>query len=240
MRDISIYGPRHVMRRSLVVLLALLAIVSARAGAQTCLGLASFSDGSVRVTGNGWLTNESSSFGAGLGYGRPTSVFGGLAIGSTSNEAVDGSTVELGASVGYQIPLGKTARVQLCPVASFGIGIGPKSTFNSGIDRSNKTASAGIALATSFFASPRLRIVPTGGLAYAYRQDKAENNAGASLFEIADHYALAQVGIGLVLNSSFSVRPSMDIPLGLDGGYPTFGITLGYNFGTSHGAAGRP
>jgi hypothetical protein len=84
-----------------------------------------------------------------------------------------------------------------------------------------------------------MQVIPTVGLAYAYRQDKAENSAGASLFEIADHYALAQVGIGLVLNSTISVRPSVEIPLGLYSGDPTFGITLGYNFGTTHSTVSR-
>ena len=225
------------MRRSLVVLLAILAILKTPAGAQTCLGLAAYSEGPLQITGTGGLTNEASSFGAGLGYGRPASVFGGLAIGTTSHEAVDGSSLELGTSVGYQIPLGKTARAHLCPVASFGVGIGPQNTFNSGVDRSNKTASVGVALGIPFLASPRMTIIPTVALAYANRQDKAQNAAGASLFEITDNYARVQLGIGLVLNSNISVRPSADIPFGLDGREPTFGITLGYNFGSSRSPA---
>lgn len=228
------------MRRSLVVFLALMATLSAPAVAQTCLGLASYSEGPLQVTGSGWLANEASSVGAGFGYGLPASVFGGLAIGSTSNEAINGSSLELGANVGYQIPLGKSGQAHLCPVAAFGVGIGPKNTFNSGVDRSNQTASVGLALGTSFLASPRMKIIPTVGLAYAYRQDKAENSAGASLFEISDNYARVQLGVGVVLRSNISVRPTADIPLGLDGRDPTFGITVGYNFGSSHRAADQP
>lgn len=228
------------MRRSLVVSLALLAILSAPAVAQTCLGLASYSDGPLQVSGSSWLTSEASSFGAGLGYGRPGSVFGGLAIGTTSNEAVDGSSLDIGASFGYQISVGKTARFHLCPVANLSFGIGPKNTFNSGVDRSNKMVSAGIALATSLLAGPRLMIIPTLGLAYAYRQARAENAAGASLFEITENYARVQLGVGLVLNSNISVRPGVDLPLGLEGTDPTFGITVGYTFGGPQSPALRP
>jgi hypothetical protein len=227
------------MRWNVVASLGLLAILNQPALAQTCLGLASYSDAPVQVTGAGWLTSEASSFGAGLGYGHPSRMFGGIAIGTTSNEAFHGSTLELGASVGYQIPLGKTAQFHLCPVASFGVGIGPKNTFNSGVDRSSQTASAGIALATSLPATPRVKVIPTLGLAYAYRGDKAENTSGASLFEIKDHYARVQLGVGLVLDSNYSLRPSVDIPLRQAASGPTFGIILGYNFGISRGST-RP
>jgi hypothetical protein len=166
-------------------------------------------------------------------------VFGGVAIGTTSNEAIGGSSLELGASAGYQIPLENAARFHLCPAVSVGVGIGPKNTFNSGVDRSNQTASAGIALATSVAAGPRVKIIPTVGLAYAYRQDRAENAAGASLFEITYHYARLQLGVGLLLNSNISVRPSADIPLGLAGSEPTVGIILGYNFGISRRSVSR-
>ena len=217
--------------RSLVVSIALVALLSAPARSQTCLGLASYSGGPVQVSGKGSLTSQSSSFEAGLGYGLPTSVFGSVAFGTTSNDNFGGSSREVGATVGYQIALGRAGAIQLCPVASFGLGFGPKSTFSSGVDRSQKTASVGVALATPFVASPRIKIVPSVALSYAYQQDKAENNAGASLFQIADHFALAQVGVGLVLDSNISVRPGVDIPFSLNVNDPSFALTVSYSFG---------
>jgi hypothetical protein len=178
-----------------------------------------------------WLTREASSFGVGVGYGLPSSVFGGLAVGATSDAAVGGSSLDLGASLGYQIPIGNSARFHLCPVASFGLGLGPKNTFNSGVDRSSRTASVGIALATSLLAAPRVKIIPMLGLGYGYRQAKAENTAGVDLFEITESYAQLQLGVGLVLNSNISVRPGVDFSLGLEATDPTFGITVGYTFG---------
>lgn len=219
-------------RRSLVVPLALVAILSVPAGAQTCLGLTAYTaDTPIQVTGRGSLTSESTSFGAGLGYGLPTSVFGGLAVATTADDNFGGSTLEIGATVGYQIPLWNAGAVQLCPVASFGVGLGPKNTVNTGVDRSRRTASVGVAIARSLVAGPRLRIVPSLGLAYAYRKDQAQNNAGTSLFQIADHYALAQVGLGLVLDSNISVRPGIDIPFNLDTNDPSLGLTVSYSFG---------
>jgi hypothetical protein len=219
-------------RRSLVVLLALVAILSVPAGAQTCLGLTGYTaDTPVQVTGKGLLTSESTSFGAGLGYGLPTSVFGGLAVATTADNNFGGSTLEIGATLGYQIPLWNAGAVQLCPVASFGVGLGPKNTVNTGVDRSRRTASVGVAIARSLVAGPRLRIVPSVGVAYAYRKDQADNNAGTSLFQIAEHYALAQVGVGLVLDSNISVRPGIEIPFNLETNDPTLGLTVSYSFG---------
>jgi len=221
------------MRRSLVVSLLLLTMATESALAQTCLGLGSYSAVPLQVTGNGWLSSEASSLGAGVGYGRPSSVFASLAVGTTSNETFDGSILEVGGSLGYQIPLGAAERFQLCPVVSLGAGLGPNNAFDSGVDRSSRSASLGIAVATSLVASPQLRVVPTVGLAYAYRLNQAESAAGASLFEITYHYARAQLGVGLILNSNVFLRPSAEIPLGLTGNGPAFGVTLGYNFGIS-------
>lgn len=219
-------------RRSLVVPLVLVAILSAPAGAQTCLGLAAYTAGTpLQITGKGSLTGGSTSVGAGLGYGLPTSVFGSLAVGTTADDNFGGSTFEVGATVGYQIPLGNAGAIQLCPAASFGVGIGPRNTFNSGVDRSRKTASVSLAIASSLVASPRLRIVPSLGLSYAYRKDQAVNNAGMSLFQIADRYALAQLGVGLVLDSNISVRPGIDIPFNLQTNDPSLDLTVSYSFG---------
>lgn len=222
------------MRRSLLVALTLLAITHTTAVAQACLGLASFTTGSVQAVGEASLTSGSRTVGAELGYGFPSSVFGGIGIGTRSIEAYNGSSLDLGASGGYQMALGKAARVQLCPVASFGFEIGPKNTFDSGVDRSSRRASVGLAIGGSVGSHGRLQVIPTASLSYAYGKSKAESDTGATLFEISDHYTLGQLGVGLVLNSHISVRPSVDIPLGLDGGEPTFRLAIGYNFGRKH------
>jgi hypothetical protein len=66
-----------------------------------------------------------------------------------------------------------------------------------------------------------------------YRQTQAENAAGADLFQITNSYAQVQLGVGLILNNNISVRPGVDIPVGLGGTSPIVGLTLGYNFGNS-------
>jgi hypothetical protein len=219
------------MRRSLLVSLTLLAITRTTAVGQACLGMASSTTGPLQAIGEASLTSGTRTVSAGLGYGFPSSVFGSLGIGTKSIEAYNGSSLNLGASAGYEIALGKAAQVQLCPVASLGFEIGPRNTFESGVDRSSRRASVGLAVGAAVAAHGRLQVIPTASLSYAYGQAKAESSAGATLFEISDHYALGQLGVGLILNSQISVRPSVDLPLGLDAGEPTFRLAVGYNFG---------
>ena len=218
--------------RSLAVLLALVAIFTLPARAQTCQGLAPFTANTpIQVTGMGSLTSESTSFGGGVGYGFPTTVFGSLAVATRADDNFGGSTLEIGATVGYQIPLWNAGAFQLCPLASLNLGLGPKNTVNSGVDRSRRTASVGMAIASSLVAGPRLRIVPSLGLAYTYQKDQAQNNAGTSLFQIVDFYAVAQASVGLILDSNISLRPGIEIPFNLDANDPSVGVTLSYSFG---------
>jgi hypothetical protein len=221
--------------RNLALLLVLVTFLSVPARAQTCLGLTAYTGATpIQVSGKGSLTSESTSFGAGVGYGFPGSVFGGLAAARTADDNFGGSTLELGATVGYQIPLWNAGAVQLCPVASFGVGLGPRNTAGTGVERSRRAASVGLAIARSFATGPRLRVVPSLGIAYAYQKDQAKNNAGTSLFQIADQYAVAQIGAGLLLDSNISVRPSVEIPFNLQTNEPSIGLTVSYSFGPRH------
>lgn len=220
------------MRRSLLISLVLLVIARTSAMGQTCLGLVPFSRGSVQLTGQGSFTNGSKALIAGLAYGLP-SVFGGIEVGRTAIEAFEGSSLNLGAALGYQMALGKQTPIQVCPLARFNLAIGPRNTFNSGVDRLGHTASMGVLLGTSLGAGPRTEVIPTAGLSYAYSKTKAEDATGTPLVQFSDNYGIAQLGVGLVLNSNLSIRPGVDIPLGLQGSDPVFGLTVGYNFGRS-------
>jgi hypothetical protein len=226
------------MSRCVIIALILLATLRASAVAQACLGLASFSTGPIQVTGEASIAGGSSTFAGGASYGWPTSFFGGGTVGTSSVEAFNGSAIDLGATVGYQVTwgVGSAVKLQLCPLASFGLEIGPNDTFDSPVDRSSRTASAGLALGTSLGRNPRMQILPTVSLALAHGTSQATDGAGNTLFEISDVYALGQVGVGVVMNSAISVRSTLQMPLGLQGTDPTFALTVGYNFGNKRTA----
>jgi hypothetical protein len=217
------------MRRTLLVSMALAAAVSAPAAAQTCLGLASFSAGKMQVSGNGQFTEGANRFGAGFNYGMPAGIFAGASLSSTSYEAADASSLGIGANVGYQLTLGKSANIHVCPVAGFELGMGPDDDASE-TDASSQNANLGFSLGTTLRGSPRMQIIPTVGLGLAYSKQKLEVASASS--EFSDTYGQAQLGVGLVFNQSIAVRPSVSIPLGLDGSDPTFGVTVAYSFGS--------
>lgn len=217
------------MRRTLLVSMALAAAVSAPAAAQTCLGLASFSAGKMQVSGNGQFTEGANRFGAGFNYGMPSGIFAGASLSSTSYEAADASSLGIGANVGYQLTLGKSANIHVCPVAGFELGMGPDDDASE-TDASSQNANLGFSLGTTLRGSPRMQIIPTVGLGLAYSKQKLEVASASS--EFSDTYGQAQLGVGLVFNQSIAVRPSVSIPLGLDGSDPTFGVTVAYSFGS--------
>ena len=220
-----------IMRRSLVVSLALLAIVRSPAVAQTCMGMASFSNAPMQVAGNSTFSTGVNSYGATVGYGMQSGLWGNAGVATMSIDGATSHPLQLGAQAGYQMTLGKSSQqIQVCPNASLAIGNGPDDVnFNA----STRDATLGLAFGTVLGSNPRMKFVPTAGLSYANAHASAKDSAGASLGSASESYALAQLGVGLVLNQNISVRPSVDIPLGLTGGDTRFGLTLGYNFGSS-------
>lgn len=219
------------MRRNLLLSMLLLGLARVPAGAQTCLGLASFSTGPMQVTGAGSFTQHSNALGVGVGYGFPAGLFASGAVGTSSTDAFDGSSLDLSTALGYEFPLGKAGQLRVCPLAGLGLQLGPKSTFQSGVDRSDRMASLGFSVGALFRTGPRAQVAPSAGLSYAYEKSQAENDAGALLFQISNSYLLAQVGVGFILNSNISLRPRIDIPLGWNSNEPTLGFTVGFNFG---------
>ena len=220
------------MRRSLVVSLALLAIVRSPAVAQSCEGLASFSAGQMQVAGNAQFGEFTNTWGGSFTYGIPSGVYAGADLSTTSFDGIDQSSLGIGAHAGYQMKLGRTGKMSLCPVARLALGMGPDDEAAE-INSSSTAAHFGLALGTEVGANPRMRILPTVGLGLQYSKAKVEDTSpGGSAFEASDTYGLARLGVGLVFNQQISIRPSVDIPLGLEGSDPAFGLTVGYNFGS--------
>ena len=221
------------MRRSLVVSLALLAIVRSQAVAQSCQGMASFSAGQMQVAGNAQFGDLSNSFGAGVSYGLPSGLYAGANLSTTSFDGIDQKSLGVGANVGYQMAVGKGSKISLCPVARLAIGMGPDDA-DLNINSSSTDVHFGLALGTDMGSTPRMRIIPTAGLGLQYSKVKIEDTApGGTTVDGSETYGLARLGVGFVFNQQISVRPTIDIPVGSDlVNDPTFGLTVGYNFGS--------
>jgi hypothetical protein len=227
------------MRRTLVVSLALLAIVGSRAVAQTCQGRASFSAGQMQVAGSAQFGEFSNTWGGSFTYGVPAGIYGGLNLSTESFDDDGGSSLGIGGHAGYQMKLGQASRIALCPVASLNLGMGPDDEA-ADLNSSQTHVHFGLALGTAMGNTPRMRIIPTAGLGLQYAKLSVEDTSpGGGTSEESETYGLARLGVGFVFNQQISVRPTVDIPLGSDlYSDPTFGLSVGYNFG-KRGAARR-
>ena len=185
------------MRRTLVVSMALFAVVNAPAAAQTCLGLASHSTGQMQVGGNAQFTDISNSYGASFGYGQPAGIFAKANLGRTSYDGLDGGATDIGAQVGYQLTVGRTAQMQVCPVASLSLGMGPNDVDGGGTDLSTRQGNIGFAFGKVMSSSPSMQIVPN-----RRRKSAASCLTCASLILTAD-----AGGAVVLLRAAHVVRP---------------------------------
>jgi hypothetical protein len=224
------------MRRSLVVSLALAAMVNAPAVAQTCQGLASYSAGSLQVVGNAQFPESRKVWGASVSYGMPSGVYAGADLSTTSfdeDTGIDASSLGLGIHAGYQMKLGQSGKINLCPVANLSLGMGPDDDAQD-LNSSSRDLHFGVALGTEMGSTRQLRIIPTAGLGLQMSKATAENTASGAETELySETYGVARLGVGFVFNQQISLRPTIDIPVGSDVfNDPTFGLSVGYNFGS--------
>jgi len=217
------------MQRILTLSLVLALFLSAQAAAQTCVGMPSFASGQMQIAGGGQFVSGANSFGGTFGYGAPKGLYGKAGIGTTSYDAFNGSSLDLNAGGGYQIPLHTSRTAELCPVANLSLGSGPKDVLGSGVDLSSRTLAFGASVGAILGRNPQLRILPNASFQFANTRATADDGTTSS--SDSQSYGLLTLGTGFVFNSRFSLNPSISIPVGLTGGDTSFGLVGAMNFG---------
>ena len=217
------------MRRALLLSLALTVTLGARAMAQTCTGMPSFSAGQMQVTAGGAFEDGASSFGGTFGYGVPKSFYGKAGLGTTSYDGLDGSSLDFGLSGGYQIPLQSSRSMEVCPVASLSIGSGPNDILGTGTDMSSRTFAFGAAMGAHVGNNPQLQIVPNASFQFANTRQELDD--GTDSVSGSESYAMLTLGTGFVFNSRYSLNPTISLPIGFDGRDASFGLAGAIHFG---------
>ena len=215
--------------RLAIPLLALLLLRTSALNAQLCAGLPSFAAGNTQLQAGVGLGNNAKSFGGGLAFGSQQGPYAGVMVGGTTYDRWDATSFIVGADVGYQIPIGVTRRGHLCPEASVGFGFGPNDIGRTSADLSTRGFTLGARLGHAVPSSTTLQIVPTGAVRLGWQETELSDSADSR--EKDDTYGLFEFGVGFVFNSTFGVRPSVSLPVGLDGADPSFGIVLAFQLG---------
>ena len=222
------------MRASLATAVACAAAAGARASAQVCAGTASFSAGRFSVTGAASFGDGGRSFGGNLAAGAHSSFFAGAGISRTEYNDVHESATDIGVSLGYQIPLGSTGRAQICPVVAYSHEVGPNRIDGSDVNASGNAYGVGAAVGMVVGHARSVDFIPSLALGYTSARVKYKGDYfGTPLDEsVPTNYGSISLTAGLVLKRNVSVTPSVWMPFGVSDATPSYGISLGFNFGS--------
>ena len=214
------------LRRLLPVALLIGALPSV-AAAQACLGNASFSTNHLQMAGGYTFTSDFDELGASFTSGS-NSVFAGIGVNSYAVEGSD-ANVRVAGSLGYQVPVTASGRVQACPMlrASYGL---PTDDFNGlGGELRTQSYGFGLAIGGALTQTDRFAIVPS--VQAGVQRDVFRVRGGLLPVDDGDTYGVVGLGIGFVMNNALSIRPSVTLPVNAAFDDPIFGIGLSLNYG---------
>lgn len=216
-------------RMSPLVIAALATLAITGAEAQTCEGRPGRGAGNV-VLGAGFTSgDDASQFSVGIS-GLGTSAYGGASIGSISYDNVSGSTTTVGGDLGYQLAAGTTGRAQLCPWFGVEFGFGPNDIEGTGVDLSIRSFSAGLSWGFRAVESADFAMIPSLSAGVASASVKLSD--GVDELTESDTFGQIGLGIGFVFAKQFSIKPSITIPVGLEGADARLGVSASLAVGT--------
>ena len=211
------------MTRRVLIATALTACVAASAQAQLCAGSASFSAGRMRAGVVTEFPSNGMAYGAGLTWGhRSGAYFGGQITRQNPTGGAESAT-DFQANVGYETSFDGLGKTRFCPTGHFGILTLPN----------NQESVTHLALGGTFgqvlSSSDNMSLAPSLGV----------NWVRYSSGGVSDSWIEATVGAGFIFNRDVTFTPMLRLPLNQDGGDPTFGLSLAYNFGRPGVRGGR-
>ncbi len=201
--------------RTTLMCAALLAAVAAPLAAQTCVGMPSFAAAPMRADFGVSFPTGGTGLSAGLAFGQPAGLFGGVSIGAVNPDGPGGSAKTIGAHGGMSITPRTNPKVGFCPLVSLDY------VWNG--DLNTTTVGLGGSVGGIFSQGPTTTIVPTAGLSI-----RIPSGDGTT-----DTYANLRLGTGFLFKrNTIAVQPLIDVPLGLEGADATFGFVVGFTFGS--------
>jgi hypothetical protein len=199
--------------------------------AQACLGYPSFEAGRVRLGASVAASENALSFAGGLtlGSGRP---FGGISLGVTNFDNIEGRALVVGGGAGYQLTRSPSAAVQGCLGASGTLGSGPHNVTGSGENAFSYTFLIGAAMGVALGGNAAQKIVPTVGIGFAGSRFQASRRVlWTSVFDHSEKFWLVDLGVGFLVSPVLAFRPSVSVPLGWEAAQPVYALSAALNIG---------
>jgi hypothetical protein len=213
---------------SFVVLVAGLAVCASSASAQVCQGDLAFGKRSTHVGGAIGISDNATSFGAGMTVGRNRGWYSGGSVAMVDYSNLDGSAVAINGGLGYQMPLVAKSKWQMCPGGTLSLGFGPSvDVGGSTMKLSSQTLTMGASFGTSLPMSKTVSLLPFGSAALGYTRLSAKMNGVSD--SNTDTYLVLGAGAGIQFTPSLVFRPSISILAGTDSPDDTI-FSLGLTF----------
>jgi len=212
---------------SLALCAAAAVLVPRAAFTQVCLAQPSLIAGKATVLVNGTFADGSDSF-TGTARFAGSQLFGDVSAGVSSYDEFDGSSFLLGGALGGQIAPTAGSSLRLCPIANVQFGFGPNDIGGSGVDMSQQAFGAGVGIGGIAMRSQSFQLIPAGGVQLAWARAKL-NGEGVSISD-SETYGIISGGLGFALPNTLTITPSLSIPVGLENGDTSFGLTFGFRF----------
>lgn len=206
------------MRRIVLLTFAALALMTRAAQGQACFGFGSFANGMVGIGANVSGSPGVTSAGANLNLGKPSGVFGGAQIGLqevniSSNPSSDFlvTSMRMGASVGYEISMGKANQISICPRGSVGHRFGPNYTYGfANIRQSGNDFAGEIAFGGVIKLGAKADLAPSVSVAYAGWTYNSTVVGGESASGNGSAFD-ATFSAGVVIAKRFAIRPFVTV-----------------------------
>ena len=200
---------------TLVSAVAGVAILTTGAAAQVCQGDLSFRGSSKHLGAAVGMTDNATSFGAGLAVGHSKGWFGGGSVGMSSYDNNGGSSVGLGGGIGYAMPMAQKSKWQMCPGGSLSLGFGPNfDVAGASTHISTQTMALGLSLGTAAPMSKTVNLLPFVSASVAHTRVAAKVNGTTN--SASDNYMLLGMGVGFQFSPSLVIRPSFSLAAGVD------------------------
>ncbi len=217
------------MKTSAFAACAAMMLSAATASAQHCVGLASLGTYSMNATVGGVFADGAKGGTARYGGGT-TKAFAGVGASIVKVNGVSGTTKGVTVDGGLSYPVGEKKQVSLCPVAEISYARTP--TYDDGEGKYYGSATAGglgVAVGSLLTNSSSVGLLPFAILQAVYTR----NSITANSISVSsnDTYGVLSGGLGFVFSPTLLVRPTVSIPIGLDGGKAQYGASLSLAFG---------
>jgi hypothetical protein len=244
-----------------IIPIALLS-VAAPVRAQLCTGGPGFDRRPAHLHTGASSGDHVRSIAAGIQLGRPAAVFGAVSAGmsryryvvddyvyyvvdhagNTRQDSILGfsataSSRTAEAVLGYQLPLGRSPRAQLCPVLGASFEAGPNGPVSSLTNRTSRGATLGVSAGAELPLAARVSLVPWGAgkIVRWYSRGTVEvfepvPPADIGLRRITltadDTFGEVMLGWSLLLDGRLSIAPAVTIPVGLGDARSVFSIAV--------------